>query len=623
MKALHYLIFILFCAILVFSVSYSRQNAPDNTPKDTPARQKVIMLGVDGFSEKVITELLQQKRLRNIQVLRKSGSYGRITSINPIFSPSIWTSIATGKKREDHGIVHFQIKDEKGRMMVTNNSHRKTKTLWNILSDHQMRSGLLGFFNTWPVEKINGFMISDLSIYPIENGCYPTQIEEVMKDVLAPYINYDSNRLNEFSQMPFEEEVKYFTPNMFKLLDQIGSQLINNYMEIKNKRIYSENEPEQYRDFFQNNELIEQVVFAYFVDLIRFEYAKRLYNKNLDFFFLYLRGADIISHTSWQYYKPAPGTTGADIESYKDIIPNYYDFVDRVLGYFLEKADQNTTLILISDHGFKKKRALFFKINKILNILGYLDYGPDGEVKRDKIFDDRFKWERFVKFRRLHVYLSNLYPGRNTSQDEAKMKQIVDQLSAIRVGNLKLFEKINYYPGKHNSLSPLRKRKLYKNANENPQLASGLYSIEAFVNGIFFSPDIQDDPQFMDRTITIKGRSYPLKDCFEHVHIGWHSLNDGIVYFLGPSIKPNYLIKGFSVLDVTPAILNILDMPIGADMAGGVPIGIFKPEFLIQHPIYFIKSYDEINQPLAKTTPQKSPVEHKTKDQLRALGYIQ
>ncbi len=380
MKVLQYLIFILFCALLALPIYYSREKTDPNTPKNSPARQKVIMLGVDGMTGRVISDLLQQKKLKNIQAIRNYGSYGKITSIDPIFSPAIWTSIATGKKREDHGIEHFQIKDENGRMMVTNNSHRKTKALWNILSDHKMRSGLLGFFNTWPVEEINGFMISELSPFPLEKGYHPPQTLQVMKEVLAPYVTYDLNRLDEFAKLPYEEQFKYFTPKMFKLLDQLGSELINNYFELKNKRIYSHVESEQYREFFTHNELIEQVVyFSYFEDFIRFELSKRMYERDLDFFFLYLKGTDTISHTTWHYYDTGPNTSPGEVEAYRDIIPRYYLFVDRVMEYFLKVADRDTTIMLISDHGFEKKRALFFNINKTLNVMGYLDYGTDGE----------------------------------------------------------------------------------------------------------------------------------------------------------------------------------------------------------------------------------------------------
>ncbi len=587
----------------------------------TPTRPKVILIGVDGLTEKVVAKLLSQNRLKNIQYIRDNGSYGRIVSIYPTISPALWTSMATGKNREDHGVIGFQIKDpQTGRLIVTNNSHRKTKAIWNILSEKKMKVGTIGYFNTWPVDAVNGFMISNISISPIERGFYPPEIRKIMREIIAPYTSRDLNHLYPFEVLHFRENsLKYFTPKMFSYLDRLGTELINDYSKIKNKRIYSKTESEQYINFFNHKPLIRKMLRYYFVDQIRFKYAKKMYKNDLDLLALFIKGPDAASHATWEYYEPNLNTPQTDIKAYKDIIPNYYAFVDRVVGYFLQIADPDTTIILVADHGFEKKEALLFDINKVLNTMGYLDYGPDSEIRRDRIFDDTVnRWARHRSFRKLHVYLNNLYPNRDSSQDELRIKQIVDQLSSIRIGNLKLFKKINYYQGKHLAAAITQTHLLYKGVNN----ISGHYSIEAFINGAFYAPEIINN-MGPDNTIIIDQNPYPLKDYAEIVNLGRHATFGGVINFIGPFIKPKYLIEGFSILNITPAILKILDLPIGADMSGGVPIGIFKPEFLVHHPTKYIESYDKINEPSPKGIPQASPIEDQLKQQLRSLGYIQ
>jgi predicted AlkP superfamily phosphohydrolase/phosphomutase len=604
MKLFHYLIFILCCLILGVPIYYSIKKSP---PKIIPTDYKVILLGADGLTEEIITRLIQQGKLPNMKYIREHGSYGRITSIEKTLSPAIWTSIATGKKREDHGIPGFLIEDEKGEVFFTNRSHRKVKALWNILSERRKKVGITCYFTTWPVEEVNGFMISKTVDFPIEDSFYPPQIRDIIKEVLRPYINYDLDKIEQFARLDLEEQFQYFTPEMLKLLDQLGSDLINGYQKLKYKKNYSKVEWEQYRDFFKYNETITEAVFkAFFLDHLKFEYAKRLFSPELDFFTLLLKGPDIVSHHNWGFYEPGPGISMADIASFKDLIPNYYVFIDRVLGYFLKAADPNTIIILVSDHGFAKcHKLVMFDINRILNTMGLLDYKPDGKVDQSKVYDSKDFFWRDKKDRMIFVNLNNLFRKRNPDQDKAKMEQIVARLDAVRVGKNRLFGELKFFP-----------------LDEEP----GRFIIHTMISDTLHGGKDNCLPACAELggTITIDQRKYPIDRYFQFsLAEGKHDTYDGIVYFLGPIIKPKNLIKSFNVLDMTPAILKIFDMPIAADMAGAVPINIFKSEFLIQHPPRYIKSYDTTIKKLPKIIPRKSPLGKKIKKDLRALGYIQ
>ncbi len=567
------------------------------------AKPKVVLLGVDGLTEGVINKLINQNELKNIQYLMNHGSYGRIASIEPTYSPCLWTSMVTGKYRQQHGITGFVKENKDGKIITINSSHRKVKALWNIFSERDMTVGTIGYFTTWPVEEVNGFMISDHSIFPIKKGYYPAKTKDIMKEILAPYISFDINRLNKFAKMPFEEKMRYFTPLMLKYLDELGAELIDGYRQLKGKHIVLE----QYQDFFENNPIIAQSVYrGLFVDNIKFKYAKRLYNSDLDFFALYLKGPDVISHHTWGYYEPGPNVPVAGINTFKDVIPNYYKFIDRVLGYFLANAGTDTVIILVSDHGFEKSQARpIYKINKMLNTLGYLDYGPDGKIKRDKIYDKFTSLWQDRRGRKLLVNLENMFPNRDPRQDEKKMERIVAELASIEVGQIKYFERLNFFPRK---------------SGPGKYIIQALISegLEQSVNEYFSSP------ARVEGTISINRRAYLLKDYFGLSEVlGQHSTDSGVVYFMGPMIKAKNHIKEFGILDMTPAILKIFDLPTGADMASDIPVDIFKPEFLMRHPPSHIKSYDEIKKPLSRTAPEESPVDHIMKKQLRSLGYIQ
>ena len=68
---------------------------------------RVIVLGLDGMDPQAIDLLMSEGKLPNFARLRQEGAYGRLETSRPILSPIIWTTIATGKTPDQHGIGHF------------------------------------------------------------------------------------------------------------------------------------------------------------------------------------------------------------------------------------------------------------------------------------------------------------------------------------------------------------------------------------------------------------------------------------------------------------------------------------------------------------------------------------
>jgi predicted AlkP superfamily phosphohydrolase/phosphomutase len=78
----------------------------------------VVLIGLDGASEEVIDDLRSEGRLPNFDRLIRSGTYGRLQSYasrkimsnslqRGYFSPIVWSTIATGKIPERHGVRDF------------------------------------------------------------------------------------------------------------------------------------------------------------------------------------------------------------------------------------------------------------------------------------------------------------------------------------------------------------------------------------------------------------------------------------------------------------------------------------------------------------------------------------
>ncbi len=72
-----------------------------------PARSRVLVLGFDGMDPRAIELLASEGKLPNFTRLKREGAYAPLASAKPLLSPVVWTTIATGKTPDRHGITHF------------------------------------------------------------------------------------------------------------------------------------------------------------------------------------------------------------------------------------------------------------------------------------------------------------------------------------------------------------------------------------------------------------------------------------------------------------------------------------------------------------------------------------
>jgi predicted AlkP superfamily phosphohydrolase/phosphomutase len=75
-----------------------------------------------------------------------------------------------------------------------------------------------------------------------------------------------------------------------------------------------------------------------------------------DLFAIYFQGTDLMSHYFWQYSFPEEfdQVPAEDVRAYGEALRRFYTYQDRILGEFVEAADENTCIVVLSDHGFAK-----------------------------------------------------------------------------------------------------------------------------------------------------------------------------------------------------------------------------------------------------------------------------
>ena len=102
---------------------------------------RVLLIGVDGADMGIIDRLIGEGKLPTFARLKREGAYGRLRSIEPLLSPIVWTTIATGRKPQDHGVFDFIEIGSDGQPTPITSLRRKVPALWNIAGQFGWSSG--------------------------------------------------------------------------------------------------------------------------------------------------------------------------------------------------------------------------------------------------------------------------------------------------------------------------------------------------------------------------------------------------------------------------------------------------------------------------------------------------
>src|SRR5215207_4081029 len=125
-------------------------------------RPPLIVIGIDGGDWKVIRHLWSEGKLPNLKAIADRGVAATLrTAYNS--SPVIWTTIATGVSPTVHGITDFVVATPRGDVPISS-AVRKVPALWNMLSRTGRRVAVLGWWGSWPAEKVDGVVFSDRAL---------------------------------------------------------------------------------------------------------------------------------------------------------------------------------------------------------------------------------------------------------------------------------------------------------------------------------------------------------------------------------------------------------------------------------------------------------------------------
>jgi predicted AlkP superfamily phosphohydrolase/phosphomutase/tetratricopeptide (TPR) repeat protein len=290
--------------------------------KETVAKNKVLLIGWDAADWEIINPLLKQNKLPALQKLINEGSAGKIESLQPMLSPMLWTSIATGTTADKHGILGFtEVKpDGSGIQPITINS-RKVKAIWNILHEHGYKCNVISWWPSYPAEEINGIVTTEYLGYSTKNI---NQDWPVISGSVHP--THLAEKIGRMRVHPQELTFAQLSPffNDLQNINKLDNELISSFVS------------DLARDVTTHN----IVTWA-------LEYT------NWDFTAVYYNGLDSICHSFARYMPPRQtGISDEAFHRYKNVVTHTYRFYDMMLERLLNLIPEECHVVLVSDHGF-------------------------------------------------------------------------------------------------------------------------------------------------------------------------------------------------------------------------------------------------------------------------------
>lgn len=316
-------------------------------PAAAPGTGPVLVIGADGLDLRMLRPLARAGKLPNITDLMEKGSHGVLLSEREMRSPPLWTTIATGRPRDVHGIYDFVTASRlwprdlrKGKRKLVTSSMRKVSALWNIASKAGREVAVVGWLNTWPAERVRGVMVSPY--VALGSRKQITIKGAVYRDV--PRQVFPEERWDELRDLIVSQ-------------DEVPDELVHSFA------------PEP-GNLIQDHPLLARCMRG-----LRWSLGHTLTMKNItlhllehdapDLVMVYFEGSDSLGHRFWLFRQPIDEIVAqleaADLPTghakelaarYGRVVDRYYVLLDAVIGELVGALPPDGRVVVISDHGF-------------------------------------------------------------------------------------------------------------------------------------------------------------------------------------------------------------------------------------------------------------------------------
>jgi predicted AlkP superfamily phosphohydrolase/phosphomutase/tetratricopeptide (TPR) repeat protein len=286
-----------------------------------PAK-RLLIVGWDAADWIVLDQLFARGEMPTLAKLIGQGVRSDLTTLEPILSPLLWTSAATGRTPDVHGILNFvEPRPDGCGICVAGSTSRKVKALWNMASQQGLRVQCTSWYASHPAEPVRGTIVSNM----LMEGD-PGRIDApwpLTPECVHPAEFADQAALARVGRAAFAQD------HLAELLPDLTPSL---------------------RGDSRIAQLCKLMATAASVDAVaRAAMAREPWDLAMVFF----ESIDTVGHQFMQYRAPRMRTVSEpDVRKFGGIMDAVYRWHDRALARLLDAAGPDTTVLLLSDHGF-------------------------------------------------------------------------------------------------------------------------------------------------------------------------------------------------------------------------------------------------------------------------------
>ena len=346
-------------------------------------RPKLFIFGIDGGSFDLIEPLIAENLLPNLAALLARGASAHMDCTWPPHTGPGWTSLVTGCHPGRHAIYQFFDTQERGygARLVGSNDYG-CPTVWEWLAQKGWTTGLVNVPMSHPPRALPGYQIT----WPLSN----TLRYSSPHGLLAELANNGAHFQSDLTTM-YRGDLSY----IHEARENVGARLRS----------------------------------------LRYLLARH----PADAVMIVFTEVDRVCHHYWHFSDPDHPQFVPDAEeAYRTAIRDIYGEVDKALGEALQLIPEDSTVVVVSDHGFGPGGDSF-SVHRYLEDAGMLatrdvDESRAGEEGREQVAGWFREGGREVDWLRTKVYMP--VPGAYGLNVNLKGRQrhgIVDERDRLSV----------------------------------------------------------------------------------------------------------------------------------------------------------------------------------------------
>lgn len=622
----------------------SATDGASGTGVSTTSHQ-VVFIGIDGATWRFLDRQISQGKLPNFSRLKKEGSYGILRSTPCFMSPPAWASMLSGYSPAKTGVYTFGVWNaSKAEFRPVTAADIKVPSPWDVASYAGKKVAVTNVPVTYPVHPINGIMVSGLLTpvpmtppLTVDHTTYTTglnlsRVVPGLRSFSDPMKSEASDSLNTLIWWRVDstnDGTVNYDRVVLTALSRVGDELpaadarvltfdLGEYSPWVMVRVEWEGEIRdgwcKFKLFRRPDGQFEVKLSQILLDpreaIAQYTYPPELADELSNRFGYYMPtkflkkevvpavtketagyASFFYDYDDWDlfYYVYTQTDNIQHLVGFSELTAEVYDVIDRFLGELMARLPDESTLVIASDHGFKKF-DWGIDLNTFFELLGILVRKPGkGEIDFDKTMVFHNMW--YLYFNQELITRENLEAlGVQLEPSEDPVDALVRHIDRHSVAT----------------------------RNPDKQFPVTLYPVTGDFVGD--KPDMLVEGAYEDYTVEFWNLKRPheqmafrLTDTEAYRHE-----RDGMFIVWGKHVRSGYDAGVRDIEDITPTMIYLLGLPAAADMDGRLIYEVFNESYVKAHERYVVEDYDDIPRATVATDDDTESLEKK----LRSLGYV-